>query len=735
MILALIPGFLHIKSTSSVNLGVLLEKCENREVTAFTIIHTVTATLSWNEEEDLTLSGPKAKRIPHALEAHGDVRDDPYYWLRNRENPEVIQYLEAENAFYQEHMAPLEDLTNKLFEGMVARIPDVELKVPVQSGHYYYYTRTEKELQYPIFARKRARNREELKIVEEQILLNLNELATDGGYLSVTVQRMSPDESRLAYLENRDGTDRYTLFIKDVQTNTCLPDRVSNVFIGNSMEWDATGAYIFYVTVDESQRPYQLWRHTVGSTGSNQLLYEEKDNTFTLTLGKSRSGKYLFVRSASKTSSEIRYLNAENATSELQLFDERRPDIEYELEHWGDDFLILTNENAKNFCLLRCKVNQPGHRKALIDYDEKRYLQDVYPFASGLVLSGRENGLTEVWLYQENTLSKLHWDEPLYTVSVGDNRSYDATEILIQYESLLTPKTTYAVGIGTIDRICLQVMPVAGHFEPSDYVQERLFATATDGTQVPMNIVYQRNALTQGPAPLVLYGYGSYGMNSDPRFDAMRLPLLDEGVVFVTAQIRGGSEMGYSWYEDGKLLSKKNTFTDFIDCAKDLITRGYTTPEKLAARGGSAGGLLVGAVSNMAPLLFKVIAPAVPFVDVITTMLDASIPLTTLEYDEWGNPEHPEYYDYMKSYSPYDNVARKAYPHMLVTTGLNDPRVAYWEPAKWVARLREMKTDDNVLLLKTNMGAGHFGASGRFDQLKEVAAGYAFIFDKLGIKA
>lgn len=681
------------------------------------------------------MDAPKAKRLANPHQLHGDTRQDDYYWLRQRNNPEVIRYLEAENEYYAHVMLPLEPLTTRLFDDMVARIPDVETKVPVQDGSYYYYSRMEKDLQYRVYARKRAENREALATATEEVMLDLNVLAKDGGYLSVTVQRMSPAGTRLAYLENRDGTDQYTLFIKDVSSGLLLADRAQNVFISQSMEWDTTGEFIFYITVDESQRPNQLWRHRVGGIEADTLLYEETDNTYTLRLHKSRSGQFLFVESGSKTTTEVRYLSADTPLASFQLLDARRPDIEYHLEHWNDDLLIVTNEQAKNFRLVRCPIQNtsPAAREDLFPYDENRFLQDVYPFQDALVVEGRAHGLTEVWIYNGASLSKLTWDEPLYTVSVGDNRAYKTTEVLIQYESLLTPPSTFAIDLPSGQRTCLQVASVSGEYVPTDYRQERLWATATDGTQVPMVLVYRAGSLDHGPAPLFLYGYGSYGLNSDPHFDSMRLPLLDMGVVFVTAQIRGGSEMGYAWYEDGKLLQKRNTFTDFIAAAEDLIRRGYTSPEKLAARGGSAGGLLVGAVANMAPHLFQVIAPSVPFVDVVTTMLDASIPLTTLEYDEWGNPEDETYYAYMKSYSPYDNVEAKDYPHLLVTTGLNDPRVAYWEPAKWVARLREMKTDDRVLLLKTNMGAGHFGASGRFDHLREVAAGYAFMLDKLGI--
>ncbi|KPV41824.1 S9 family peptidase [Alicyclobacillus ferrooxydans] len=681
------------------------------------------------------MEAPKAKKIPHTLEIHGDVRQDEYYWLNNKMNPEVIAYLEAENQYYEETMKALEPLSNRLFEKMVDRIPEAETKVPVQSGSYFYYTRLEKDLQYPVYARKKTSKRAELDSVAEEIVLDLNALAEDGGYLSVTVQRVSPDGTRLAYLENRDGTDRYTAYIKDLTTGELLADRIDNVFIGGSLEWDATGSHLFYVTVDDTQRPYQLWRHAVGETGDDVLLYEETDITYTLGLAKSRSGKYLFAQSENKETSEVRYLNAEEPMGSFQLFDARRVGVQYEVEHHGNAFLILTNEGASNFTLLHCPTDDTSvsARQEVFPYDSNRYLQGLYPFQDAVLLSGREGGLTEVWVYRNGHLKKLVWEEPLYTVSIGENRSYTTTEVLIQYESTLTPKTTFGVNLLTEEQTCLQVSPVPGAYDVSQYRQERLWATARDGVKVPLFTVYRVGSLDNGPAPLVLYGYGSYGANSDPHFDPMRLPLLDAGVVMVTAQVRGGSEMGHSWYEDGKFLNKRNTFTDFVAAAEDLIARGYTTSSKLAAQGGSAGGLLMGAVANLAGDLFQVMMPAVPFVDVVTTMLDESIPLTTLEWDEWGNPNDPTYYAYMKSYSPYDNVEAKAYPHMLVTTGLNDPRVGYFEPAKWVARLRAMKTDTNTLLLKTNMGAGHFGASGRVNRIKELATQLSFMLDKIGI--
>lgn len=684
------------------------------------------------------MNTPQAKKVPYSHEIHGDVREDEYYWLRDRDNPEVISYLEAENKYYEEAMKPLQPLTDKLFQAMVNRIPEAEVKVPVQSGAYFYYSRMEKELQYPVYARKKAATRVGLESAAEEVILDLNTMAGEGEYLSVTVSRVSPDGTKLAYLENRDGTDKYTVFVKDLTSGEMYSDKIENVFIYGSLEWDASGTYLFYVTVDETQRPYQLWRHEVGqSSAQDSLLYEETDITYTLSVAKSRSGQYLFLHSENKETTEVRYLDAKEPLGALCLFDARKRGIQYELEHWGSDFLILTNEAAPNFQLLRCPVANTAstNRDNLFPYAPQRYLQEVYPFQDAVLIGGREQGLTELWIFQNGTLSKLSFEEELYTVSIGENRSYDTTEALIQYESLLTPKTTYAVNLLTEAKECLQVAPVPGDYDRGQYRQERLWAKASDGTSVPMFAIYQADTLSKGPAPLVLSAYGSYGINSDPHFDPMRLPLLNSGAVLVTVQVRGGSEMGRLWYEHGKFLHKRNTFTDFIAAAEELIRRGYTTKDLLAAQGGSAGGLLMGAVANLAGHLFKAMLPAVPFVDVVTTMLDATIPLTTLEWDEWGNPNDPEYYAYMKSYSPYDNVEAKEYPHMLVTTGLNDPRVAYWEPAKWVARLREQKTDDHTLLLKTNMGAGHFGSSGRVNRLKEVAANFAYVLDKIGIGA
>jgi len=679
---------------------------------------------------------PIAKRIPYLHELHGDVREDHYYWLKDRTNPEVIQYLEEENLYYDEIMRPLASQAEQIYQSMIDRVPDSEVKVPVQHGQFFYYSRLDKDKQYPIYARKRAANRLQLLSATEKILLDLNELAAEGDYLSVTEQRLNTTHNLLAYLENRDGSDRYTIYIKNLETGEILPDRIQNVYLYSSVEWSHCGNYIFYITVDEMQRPYRLWRHRVGSqVDSDELINEEKDSTFTLFVTKSQSGKFIFVYSSSSTMSEIRMLSADSPLEQLQLIDERREGVEYEVEHWGDDLLILTNEGALNFQLLRCPINNLQLREPVIEYNGNRYLQGMYPFQDALLLFGREKGLTQIWVLQDGILNPFEWDEPLYTVSILSDQSYEASEVLIQYESLLTPRTTYALNLLTGEKKQLQVAPVSGGYQAKDYHQEQLWAVAEDGVKIPLTVVYKKGSLSSGPAPLILHGYGSYGANSNPQFNAYRLPLLDKGVVFVTAQVRGGSEMGRSWYENGKMQKKRNTFTDFIAAARYLIEEGYTSPSKLVARGGSAGGLLVGAVANMAGELFKVIVPEVPFVDVVTTMLDDTIPLTTLEWKEWGDPRNAEDYFYMKSYSPYDNVEAKDYPHLYITTGLNDPRVGYWEPAKWVARLRTMKTDDNILVLKTNMGAGHFGASGRFNHLKEAAQCYAFILDKLGISS
>src|SRR5690625_85681 len=675
---------------------------------------------------------PRAKCIPYQHTLHGDVREDDFYWLKDKNDPEVIHYLEEENKYYETIMEPLETLTNELYERMVDRVPVSEENVPVKHVPYYYYTRYEKEKQYPIHARKRAEKRTQLPNTTEEIILDLNELAVKDEYLSVAALRLSSNHKRLAYLENRDGTDRYTLLIKDLDSGQLLSDSISDVYIYGSVEWSHCGNYIFYITVDENERPFQLWRHQLGTdTKNDELIYEETDETFTLFIQKSQSEKYIFIESVSTTTSEVRMLCTETPLSTPQIIDERREGILYDVEHWGEELLILTNENALNFKLLRCPIDQIHERKGVIPYDEERYLDGIYPFHDCLLITGRKDGLTQIWILKNGKIDQLTWEEYIYTVSVLSNQSYETDEVLIHYESSLTPETTYALDVTSFTMTRLQVAPVSGEYDSSNYRQEQLWATAKNGVQVPLTVLYKKGTLDNGPAPLILTGYGSYGANSDPYFSPYILPILDKGVVLVTAQVRGGSEMGRHWYEDGKMHNKRHTFTDFIAVANHLIDIGYTAPNKLAAQGGSAGGLLIGAVANIAGDLFEVMVPEVPFVDIVTTMLDTSLPLTTLEWNEWGNPNNKEEYFYMKSYSPYDNVEAKEYPHLYVTTGLNDPRVGYQEPAKWVARLRSLKTDNHDIVLKTNMGAGHFGSSGRFNALKEAAEHYSFVLDKI----
>lgn len=677
---------------------------------------------------------PKVKQIPYEHRLHGDVRNDPYYWLKDPKDQAVIDYLNEENKYFKHIMEPQKERTDEIFESMVERIPESEEAVPVQRGDYFYYSRLEKEKQYPIFARKLASSREELAVAEEEVILDVNALSdgSEDEYLNVTERRVSPDQRLLAYLENRDGTDRYTLYIKNLVTGELLEDTIPNVYLFGSIEWSESGDYLFYITMDDMQRPHQLLRHRLGTSYKEDvLLYEEKDTTFTLFIEASLSQKYIFVESDSTKTKEVRVIDSTKPEEAPILVDERKRGVLYSVEHWEDKFYILTNEDALNFKLLSCPVDNLESREVVIEHDEKRYLQAVYPFKDSVYVWGRENGLTQVWKLNENELELLTWDEDIHTVYFSMGQSYNASEVLIEFRSLLTPKTTYAFDINSGERTILQVAPVSGEYHASNYVQKQEWATSEDGVKVPLMIVHHKDALDDGPAPTILYAYGSYGSNSDPYFNPYDIPLLDKGVVFVIAHIRGGSEMGRHWYEDGKMQKKKNTFTDFIAAADYLIDEGYTVSEKLAARGASAGGLLVGAVANMAGEKFKVIVPEVPFVDVVTTMLDDSLPLTTLEWDEWGNPQNAEDYAYMKSYSPYDNVEEKEYPHLFVTAGLNDPRVGYFEPAKWVASLREKKTDDNTIVLKTNMGAGHFGASGRMNELKEEAECYAFVLDKI----
>lgn len=675
---------------------------------------------------------PVAKKIRTTFKNFNDVRHDDYYWMNEKTNPDVIAHLEAENAYLNEVMTPLRSQQQALFDAMVERIPAEEVQVAVQNGPYFYYTRHEKQLQYAIHARKRASSRDALETAEEEIVLDVNALASEDDYLHITEIRLTDDHRYVAYLENRDGTDSYTLFIKDLQTNELLDDVIGDVYISESVEWSSCGRYIFYVKIDDVQRPYQLWRHEIGTlTSADTLIYEETDVTFSLYVMKSQSSAYIFVVSQSTTTTEYRVLAANTPLEEPRLVAKRQSAIEYYMEHWENQFIILTNENAMNFTLKSCPVDDLSNITTIVPYDETYFLQGIYPFQSKLYITGRSNGLEQVFYVENNALHTITWDEPIYSVNIVGHQSYDASEVLVQYESFVTPKTTYRLDIATNSMSVVQQNAITGEYDASLYAQQQVWATASDGVKVPVLVHYRKDVHANGPAPLVLDAYGSYGYSSDPFFSVYRLPLLDRGVVFAIAQVRGGSEMGRTWYFDGKLKHKMNTFMDYIAAADVLVEQQWTTNEQLIGRGGSAGGLLIGAVANLAGDKFKVLVPEVAFVDVMTTMLDDTIPLTTSEYDEWGNPNNEDDYYTMRAYSPYENVEAKSYPHMFVTAGLNDPRVGYFEPAKWVARLRELKTDDHTLVFKTYMGAGHYGASGRINQLKELAELYAFVLHKV----
>ncbi len=684
---------------------------------------------------------PQAPRIPHAHVLHGVTRPDDYYWLRERDNPAVLQYLTEENAYYDAVMAPLHPMAQRLYEEQLARIQQTDVEVPVQDGPYFYYRRTEEGAAYPIFARKRARSRDELDAAPEEVLLDQNALAAGKAFYSLTVQRVSPDHTLLAYLDNQTGTDRYTLHIKNLATGEMLADTRDDVTLFGSLEWDPQGDALYCITVDPTtQRAHRLVRHRLSTDASaDAVVYDETDATYTLHVGRSQSGRFLFATSHSTTTHEVRYLDTATAGRTWHVFQPRRRGVRYTLEHWGDALLVLTDDHALDMKLLAAPLAQlddPSAWTELIRHQPGRPLDDVLPLGDAVLVSGREDGLTQLWVLYHDGLRRVTWPEDLYTVSPGDNRAYPTPVALVRYESLVTPPSVYELTLADLTRTLLKQEPVLGGYQADDYVQERVAVTAQDGvTQVPVSLVYRRGARDQGPAPVILDGYGSYGAPSDPHFTSTRLPLLDRGVILAIAHVRGGGEMGRAWYEDGKLMHKRNTFTDFVDAARALVERGYTTPERLAARGRSAGGLLMGAVANLAPQLFQVIVAGVPFVDVLTTMLDDTIPLTSLEWDEWGDPHDADAFAYMATYSPYDNVAAQDYSHLYVHTGLNDPRVGYFEPAKWVARLRATKTDQHVLVLKTEMGAGHGGPSGRYNRLRDRAQEDAFVLHHLGIDA
>ena len=673
------------------------------------------------------------KRIPTRLETHGRVRLDDYYWLRERDNPEVIAYLNAENEYAEKQMAHTKAFEEKLFEEIKARFKQTDMSVPYKRDDYFYYTRYEEGKEYPIYARKRGSLEQ-----TEEIMLDVNVLAQGHEFFSVGGSAVSSGQDILAYAVDTQGRRIHTTYFKNLKSGETLTDILTEVT--ENLTWANDNKTLFYARQDATTlRAYQIWRHVLGTDPSqDRLVFQEDDETFVTYVFKTKTKKYLMVVSAQTVSQEYRYLDANDPYGDFRIFLPRERDHEYHVDHFEDRFLIRTNDQAKNFRLMTTATDKPEkeHWREVIPHRADVFLGDFEIFKNHLAVEERQRGLTQIrvipWSDEEEHY--LEFQEPTYRAHIGNNPELDTMVLRFEYTSMKTPLSIYDYDMVTRQRTLLKQEEVLGGFNADHYVTERLYARAADGTEIPISIVYLKGTKRDGQNPVLLYGYGAYGFSIDPAFASPRLSLIDRGFVYAIAHVRGGQEFGRPWYEDGKLLKKKNTFTDFIACAEHLIRGQFTNPQKLFAMGRSAGGLLMGSVTNMRPDLFNGIVAEVPFVDVVTTMLDPSIPLTTGEYDEWGDPDQKEYYDYMLSYSPYDNVEKKAYPNLLITGGLHDSQVQYWEPAKWAAKLRELKTDKNRLLLKTNMEAGHGGASGRFRRHHETAFSYAFLLDLVGIK-
>ncbi len=694
----------------------------------------VTAMTFYSCNTHKSMEAPVAAKKPHELTIHGHTRIDNYFWLRERDNPEVIAYLEAENAYREFKMKGTEKLQKDLFKEIVGRIRQDDESVPYKENGYYYYTRYEEGKEYPVICRKKGS-----LDAEEEVMANVNEMAEGYAYYQVGGLSVSPDNRYLAMGIDTVSRRKYTIYIKDLETGTMLDDAIP-VTTGGSA-WANDSKTLFYTRKDdETLRSKSIHRHTRGSDAATDVLvYEEKDETFSTFVYKTKSKQYLVIGSTSTLTSEYRFLPSGQPEGEWKVVQPRVRGVEYHVSHFGNYFYIITNLDATNFRLMRAPVSTPGQEywEEAIPHRGDVLLKSIELFKDYLVVEERKEGLVNLRVirWDNGEEYNVDMDEEVYTAWISVNPELDSKILRFGYTSLTTPNTIYDFRMDKREKILMKQDEVlGGDFDPANYETKRLYAEASDGKQIPMSIVYRKGITLDGQNPALIYGYGSYGYTLDPRFASSRLSLLDRGFVFAIAHIRGGQINGRPWYEDGKLLKKMNTFTDFNACAEHLIETGYTNPEKLFAMGGSAGGLLMGAIVNLQPELYKGVVAAVPFVDVVTTMLDEDIPLTTSEYDEWGNPNEKEYYDYMLSYSPYDQVEAKAYPNMLVTTGLHDSQVQYWEPAKWVAKLRDMKTDDNLLLLYCNMDTGHGGASGRFEQYKETAMEYAFLLNLAGIR-
>ena len=671
---------------------------------------------------------PMARIIPKTLELHGHLRVDNYYWLNERDNPDVLEYLTAENQYADSVMAHQKPIEESLFEEIKGRFKQTDLSVPYKLDDYFYYTRYEEENEYPIYCRKR-----ETLDGEEEVMLDVNELAQGHEYFAIGGLSISFRQDLLAYAFDNQGRRIYTIHFKNLDTGELLADVIPDV-TGN-MAWANDNQTLFYSKQDAvTLRSYQLFRHALGGdVAGDALVYEEEDETFSMGVFKTKSKQYLMIASHQTIASEYRYLRADTPLGEFRVFLPRERGHEYDIDHFQGAFYVRTNWQARNFRLMKTAIEhtERDHWVEVIPHREEVLLEAFELFRDHLVVEERKEGLIHIRVIPWNGQPEheLDFGEAAYLAGLGENPDFNTFILRFGYTSMTTPNSLYDYNMNTREKTLLKQEEILGGFDRSNYQTERLWATAHDGVRIPISIVYRKGLSRDVVNPLLLYGYGSYGASMDPGFSAPRLSLLDRGFIFALAHIRGGEELGRRWYEEGKLFHKKNTFEDFLTCAEFLLREGWTSRETLFAMGGSAGGLLMGAVINLQPELFKGVVAQVPFVDVVTTMLDSSIPLTTGEYDEWGDPNQKEYFEYMLSYSPYDNVEAKNYPHLLVTTGLHDSQVQYWEPAKWVAKLRQMKTDSNRLILKTNMDAGHGGASGRFRRYKELAFIYSFLLD------
>ncbi len=673
---------------------------------------------------------PAPQKVPHMQTLHGETLKDDYFWMREKDNPKVRAFLEAENAYTEAFMKPTEGFQKALYDEMLGRIKETDLSVPYRDGGWFYYSRTEKGQQYPIYCRKKGSVE-----APEEVYLDVNALARGEKFMAVGARSVSDSGNLLAYTTDNTGFRDYTLHVKNLATGKLFPETVARA---SSVAWAADNKTLFYTVTDMAKRPYRLYRHTLGADPSTDiLLLEEKDEMFRVFTGRSRSRAVILVGLGSLTSNEWYWIPAGEPAAKLRLISAREKDHEYDVDHRGDIFYIRSNKGCRNYRVVTAPMADPGQAnwKEMTPCREDVMIEDVSLFADYGVFSEREDGLPRLRVMdlKSGASYRIDFPEAIYDAYITNNYEFAARELRYGYQSYTTPPTVYDFDMATKARRLLKQTEVLGGYDPSRYASERRYATAADGTKVPISVVYRKGFVADGKAPMLLTAYGSYGAPSDAEFNSNRVSLLDRGVVYAVGHIRGGGDLGKRWHDQGRMMSKKNTFTDFIAVAQTLIADKYTSKDRLVIEGGSAGGLLMGAVTNMRPDLFHAVIARVPFVDVINTMLDESLPLTVGEFEEWGNPKIPEQYAYMKSYSPYDNLEAKAYPAMLVKTSFDDSQVMYWEPAKYVAKLRSVKTDKNPLIFKINMAGGHGGSSGRYDRLKETAFDYAFLFREVGI--